>query len=136
MDHLTPEKRSLNMSKIRSKNTLPERMVRKALKKFGIPYRSYGLNLPGKPDIVLKERQTVLFVHGCFWHHHKGCSRAALPRTNQKYWLPKIANNQQRDKMNNLLLKKIGWRTGIIWECEVKKESALHKKIKWIINGK
>jgi len=129
MDHLDKEKRSWNMSKIRSKNTKPELTIRSMLHKSGFRYRLHKRDLPGKPDIVLKKYNTVIFVHGCFWHQHKGCKRATLPKSNKDYWLPKLKKNKAKDKRYKFLLKKLGWKVITIWECETKNENKLRKMI-------
>jgi len=114
------ETRSYNMSRIRSRDTKPELLVRKFLFSKGFRYRLHQKKLPGKPDIVLPKYKTVIFVHGCFWHSHNGCSRSVTPKSNQSYWMPKIERNAKRDVDNAFLLKKMGWRIIVIWECELK----------------
>ncbi len=131
MDHLSKEKRSWNMSRIRSKDTKPELLARSALHKMGYRFRLNGKVskniykkgvLPGKPDIVLAKYRTVIFVHGCFWHRHEGCSRCTTPSTNQNYWLEKFEKNKFRDKLVIKGLKDMGWQVIVIWECEVKSD--------------
>ncbi|PIR70272.1 MAG: very short patch repair endonuclease [Candidatus Niyogibacteria bacterium CG10_big_fil_rev_8_21_14_0_10_42_19] len=130
MDHLTKKHRSWNMSRIRNKDTTPEKLVRKALTKLGYRYRLHSKKLHGKPDIVIPKIGTVLFINGCFWHQHKGCKRRTMPKTNIKYWEPKLKRNIEKQKKDILRLKKDGWKTNIIWECEVKNEKTLSQKIK------
>lgn len=108
-DHLTKEKRSWNMSRIRSKNTKPEIIVRSLLHRAGYRFRLHRKDLPGKPDIVLPKYKTVIFVHGCFWHRHKGCKRSNIPKSNKEYWIPKIQKNTKRDKIHYKSLIKDGW---------------------------
>ena len=127
MDTVTKAKRSEVMSKIRAKNTKPEIIVRKILHKLGYRFSLHRRDLPGKPDIVLARRGTVVFVHGCFWHGHKGCARH--PKSNLEYWTPKIERNAERDKIQKKMLKKLGWKVLTIWECELKNVSKLEKKI-------
>ena len=98
MDHINKEKRSWNMGRISSKNTKPEIIVRSALHKAGFRFRLHRKDLPGKPDIILPKYKTVIFVHGCFWHAHKGCKRSNLPKSNLQYWTNKLEKNIQRDK--------------------------------------
>tara|TARA_B100000315_G_C14577397_1_gene588600 strand:+ start:258 stop:638 length:381 start_codon:yes stop_codon:yes gene_type:complete len=117
------------MSAIRSKNTKPEAVVRSLLFALGYRYRLHRKDLPGKPDIVLKKHNTVIFVHGCFWHHHKNCRRANWPKSNQEYWLPKIQRNIERDKIHIRKLKKEGWEVLVIWECQIKNMDKLSLKI-------
>ncbi|TDQ11396.1 very short patch repair endonuclease [Pedobacter metabolipauper] len=114
------EVRSYNMSKIRSKDTKPELLVRKFLHANGFRYRLHVKDLPGKPDIVLPKYKTVIFVHGCFWHGHEGCRYYVVPKTNIEYWLPKIKKNICRDEMAEKALKLLGWSVITIWECELK----------------
>jgi DNA mismatch endonuclease (patch repair protein) len=128
-DHLKPAERSRNMSKIKSKNTRPEKVVRSFLHLNGFRFRLHNKNLPGKPDITLKKYNTVIFVNGCFWHHHKNCKRANIPKSNKDYWIPKIEKNKSRDKKNIADLKKNKWKVLVVWECEVKNMEKISKKI-------
>ena len=121
MDRLSKEERSLNMSKIKSKDTLPEIRLRKALWRIGYRYRLHYKSLPGKPDIVIPKYKIVIFVHGCFWHRHKNCIEASRPKTNSEYWETKINKNIERDKKHRKEIKKKGYKVIIIWECMVKK---------------
>jgi len=134
-DHLTKDKRSWNMSRIRSKDTKPEIIVRSLLHKMGYRFRLYRKDLPGKPDIVLPKYKIVIFVHGCFWHRHKGCKRCTTPTTNQKYWLPKLEHNIAKDKENRKKLKSLGWQSIIVWECEVKNKVKIAEKLHRLIQG-
>ena len=117
----TPEQRSYNMSRIRSKNTKPEELVRKFLFSQGFRYRKNDARLPGKPDIVLPKYKTVIFVNGCFWHGHEGCRYFVWPKNNAEFWEEKITGNIQRDKHNRQLLANQGWRVIEIWECQLKR---------------
>ena len=128
-DHLTKEKRSWNMSSIRSKNTKPEIFVRSLLHRMGYRFRLHRKDLPGKPDILLPKYKTVIFVHGCFWHGHKGCKRSNIPKSNQEYWIPKINRNIQRDKEHYKQLKKIGWQAIILWECQCKRITDIERTL-------
>lgn len=112
--------RSYNMSRIRSKDTKPEILVRKALFAHGLRFRLYSKDLPGKPDIVLKKYRIVIFVHGCFWHGHTGCRYFSIPKTNQEWWTEKIEQNKKRDYTNTELIKSRNWTIIQIWECELK----------------
>ena len=118
-DHLSPAKRSWNMSRIGSKNTKPELIVRKVLHNSGIRYRLHARNLPGKPDLSNKSKNFAIFVNGCFWHQHKGCKRASIPKSNTDYWIPKLRKNVNRLRENLDRLDTMGYRTAVIWECEV-----------------
>jgi len=115
------ETRSYNMSRIRSKDTKPEMLVRKFLHKNGFRYRLHVKNMPGKPDIVLPKYKTVIFIHGCFWHGHEGCKYYVIPKTRTEWWLNKINGNINNDKQNIEYLAKIGWTVLNVWECELKK---------------
>jgi len=131
-DHLTPDKRSWNMSRIRSKNTKPELMVRKVLHNSGIRYRLHAKDLPGKPDLSNKRRKFAIFVNGCFWHQHKGCKRASIPKSNTEYWIPKLKKNINRLKENLEELDNMGFTTVVIWECEVNKTLTYNKLVEKI----
>lgn len=120
-DVLTKAQRSYNMSRIRSKDTKPEEIVRKYLFSKGLRYRKNDKRYPGHPDIVLPKYHTVVFVHGCFWHRHPGCKYASVPKTNSEFWKKKFDRNVERDKEEQHKLKEMGWRVLIVWECELKK---------------
>ena len=128
-DHLSKNQRSWNMSLIRSANTKPEIAIRKILHSLGFRFRLHKKNLPGKPDIVLKKYNTAIFVHGCFWHQHKKCERSNMPKSNKSYGVPKLEWNKKRDVQHKKELKKIGWKTVVIWECEIKSSDKLSKKL-------
>lgn len=118
-DIFTKQKRSRIMSKITGKETKPEILVRKYLFANGFRYRKNAKELPGKPDIVLPKFKTVIFVHGCFWHGHKGCNKSALPSTNTKFWKEKISKTVERDKTKARKLLQAGWNVLTIWQCEL-----------------
>ncbi|GAA4336149.1 DNA mismatch endonuclease Vsr [Mucilaginibacter gynuensis] len=117
------ETRSYNMSRIKSKDTKPELLVRKFLHKNGFRYRLHVKDMPGKPDIVLPKYKTVIFIHGCFWHGHEGCRYYVVPKTRTEWWLNKIQGNTNNDTKAETLLEKLGWKIIKIWECELKKSS-------------
>jgi len=127
-----PEVRSYNMSRIRSKDTKPEMVVRKFLFKNGFRYRLHVKDLPGKPDIVLPRYKTVIFVNGCFWHYHKGCRYFVLPKTRTEWWLKKISDTQIRDTKCIYELEKLGWKTIRVWTCELKSQKKEETLIKLI----
>ncbi len=135
MDTVSKEVRSRNMSAIRSKNTNPETVVRSLLFALGYRYRLHKKDLPGKPDIILKKHNTVIFVHGCFWHQHKECKRANIPKSNKKYWIPKLERNVERDKINKRELNRLGWNVITIWECETKDSGKITAELKKKLNG-
>jgi DNA mismatch endonuclease (patch repair protein) len=112
------------MSRIRSRNTKPEILVRKFLFAHGFRYRLHDKKLPGTPDIVLPKYRTVIFVHGCFWHGHQSCRYFVIPKTKTEWWLNKINRNIANDIKSAGMLKERGWRVINIWECELKKGAA------------
>ncbi|RXF70525.1 very short patch repair endonuclease [Arcticibacter tournemirensis] len=115
------ETRSYNMSRIRSKDTKPEMLVRKYLHAHGFRYRLHVKDMPGKPDIVLPKYKTVIFIHGCFWHGHEGCRYYVVPKTRTEWWLNKIQTNSRNDQKAEENLQATGWRVINIWECQLKK---------------
>lgn len=119
-DKLTPEQRHRCMSRIRSKNTRPEILVRKFLFAHGFRYRVNVRNLPGTPDIVLRRFKTAIFINGCFWHGHEGCRYYVLPKSNVEFWERKIERNRNRDAANQMRLRLMGWSVVQIWECQLK----------------
>ena len=128
-DRISLGQRSRIMSRIKSKNTKPEMIVRKHLHSLGYRFRLHDKNLPGKPDIVLKKYMTAIQVRGCFWHQH-GCKFSNSPKSNKSYWLPKLKRNKERDNTNDRKLKKLGWKLVVFWECKLKNNlKNLSKKI-------
>lgn len=115
-----PETRSYNMSRIKGKDTKPEMLVRKFLHANGFRYRLHVKKLPGKPDLVLPKYNSVIFVHGCFWHVHEGCRYFKIPGTRTEWWKEKLYGNKKRDNENEKQLKEMGWNVIVIWECELK----------------
>jgi DNA mismatch endonuclease, patch repair protein len=128
-DKLTKEARSLLMGKVRSKNTNPELRIRTLLHANGYRFRLHRRDLPGSPDIVFPSRKKVIFVHGCFWHRHEGCKYCTTPGTRKKFWTDKFEANMARDLRNVRELKKIGWRSLVIWSCEVEKTRKVLSRI-------
>jgi len=119
VDRISPEHRSWNMSRIRDKNTKPEIKVRSLLHKLGYRFRLHRKDLPGKPDIVLPKHNTVIFVHGCFWHRHHRCKYAYKPKSRIDFWETKFKENVNRDRRNRKRLIQLGWKVITIWECKV-----------------
>ncbi|MBQ8171047.1 MAG: DNA mismatch endonuclease Vsr [Oscillospiraceae bacterium] len=119
MDNHSKEVRSYNMSRIKSKDTKPEELVRKYLFAQGLRYRKNDKRYPGHPDIVIPKYKAVVFVNGCFWHMHDGCSKFVMPKSRPEYWIPKLTRNKQRDEENFKKLTEMGWRVFVIWECEI-----------------
>lgn len=122
MDIWSKEKRSQVMSHIRSKDTKPEMAVRSLLHRMGYRFRLHKRELPGCPDIVLPKYNSVIFVHGCFWHLHEGCRDGTVPKTQHEKWKLKLERNVERDKLHYEELQKMGWKVLVVWECEVEKQ--------------
>lgn len=120
-DRHTTKQRSYNMNQIKGKDTKPEILLRKLLFKEGFRYRINDRKLLGKPDIVLKKFNTVIFVNGCFWHGHQDCRYFVIPKTRTEFWMDKINGNRERDVRNLSQLKEAGWNVITLWECELKK---------------
>ncbi len=132
-DVFPPEKRSSVMRQVKGRNTGPELKVRRALTQLGARYRLHRKDLPGAPDIVMPGRRLAIFVHGCFWHGH-ACARGARePKSNADYWRGKIGRNRSRDADNQLRLRLLGWRSEIIWECELKDDDALNRRLRSLL---
>jgi DNA mismatch endonuclease (patch repair protein) len=121
--------RSANMRAIRSKDMQPELKVRSAAHGLGFRFRLHRKDLPGKPDLVFSPRRKVIFVHGCFWHSHN-CKAAHIPKSNQEYWVPKLERNKARDEKNIEALAAMGWQALVIWECEVRDDGGLKKRLR------
>jgi DNA mismatch endonuclease (patch repair protein) len=134
MDRLTKERRSWNMSRIRSRDTEPERIVRSVLHRLGYRFRLHRRDLPGNPDIVLPRYRTVIFVHGCFWHRHARCRYAYVPKSRVRFWIRKFSQNVERDRTNQLLLKHLGWHVIVIWECETAGRDSLSLRLSRALN--
>lgn len=128
-DRLTKDQRSRLMSRVRNRDTAPERRVRSRLHRLGLRFRTCATNLPGTPDVVLRRHNTVVFVHGCFWHGHSGCRRSTLPATNSAFWSKKIARNVARDVDARRALRRLGWRIVVIWECWTRDLTALDSRL-------
>jgi DNA mismatch endonuclease, patch repair protein len=133
-DHLTPSHRSWNMSRIHSKNTKPEKIVRSMLFSLGFRFRINRKDLPGKPDVVLPRYKTVIFVHGCFWHRHN-CKDATMPKSNTDFWEKKFSANVERDKRVKVELEDLGWRVITVWSCELKDMETLKSRLVSEINN-
>lgn len=132
-DIYSKSKRSSIMSKISSRETEPERIVRKVLFAKGFRFRKNDNRFPGKPDIVLPKYCTVIFVHGCFWHTHGGCKASKLPESNKDFWEKKIGDNVKRDRKHRSELKKIGWKVIVVWQCEIKASANREKRLSRLI---
>ena len=130
MDTLSPEGRSHRMSLVRSKDTRPEMHVRRLVYSLGHRYRLHAKDLPGKPDLVFRSRRQVIFVHGCFWHRHRGCVRTRLPKSKLAFWQPKLEANRKRDIQTKRRLTRMGWRYLVVWECELSNEMRVAQRIR------
>ena len=137
MDTLSRAKRSERMSRVRSKDTKPEMVVRKLTHRMGFRYRLHVRGLPGNPDLVFSGRNKVVFVHGCFWHRHGGrCPLTRWPKSKLEFWQPKLEQNRKRDLRNQRKLRKLGWDVLVIWECQLKEKSALECRLRsFLTNG-
>ncbi|MAM39785.1 MAG: very short patch repair endonuclease [Erythrobacter sp.] len=133
MDVFSREKRSEVMSRVRSKDTRPELIVRRSLHRSGLRFRLHRRDLPGQPDIVLPSRKVVVFVHGCFWHRHPGCRRATMPASRTEFWKAKFDATVKRDAKAVCALEAAGWTVLVVWECETGTE-ALHALYQRIIS--
>lgn len=137
MDRLTPERRSENMRRIKSKGMKPELTVRQLAHRLGYRFRLHRKDLPGKPDLVFAGRRKVIFVHGCFWHQHPdpGCSDARRPRSNTNYWGPKLERNIVRDEYARRSLENAGWKVLVIWDCETRNQANLEARLRGFLDN-
>lgn len=122
------------MSLVKGKDTKPEMVVRRLVHHLGFRYRLHVGNLPGKPDLVFVGLRKVIFVHGCFWHRHRGCGR--MPKSRLEFWKPKLEENRRRDLKNQRWLRKDGWRLCVIWECQLADMNRLEHRIREFLNAK
>lgn len=135
VDSISPALRSEIMSRVRSKDTRPEMIVRRMLHKAGYRYRLHVASLPGKPDLVFIGRRKAIFVHGCFWHMHEGCARARVPKSRVEFWTEKLRANKERDERNLIELRRQGWSVLIVWECQLE-EAALLDELRLFLESK
>lgn len=133
MDRLDKDRRSWNMGRIRAYDTTPEIAVRSLLHRAGFRFRLHAKDLPGKPDIVLRRRKSVVFVHGCFWHRHEGCKQCYSPKSNIAFWRAKFEGNITRDRKNALALRALGWRVIVVWECELRTPEKLQTRLRQLL---
>jgi len=129
-DNLTSAQRSYAMSRVKSKNTTPEKQIRSLIHRMGFRFRLNHPGLPGKPDIVLSRHKKIILVHGCFWHGHNCHHCQRKPKTNRRYWLAKIQKNKDRDRRAVRQLRHMGWRVLTIWQCQIKRLSRTSKQLK------
>jgi DNA mismatch endonuclease, patch repair protein len=130
VDLLSRAHRSWNMSRIRSRDTAPEVFVRSMLHNMGLRFRLHSKSLPGRPDVVLPRWQSVIFVHGCFWHRHEGCRYAYTPKSRIGFWLRKFDENTRRDRRQRAALQQAGWRVIVVWECETERPLKLNARLR------
>ncbi|MBA3241916.1 MAG: DNA mismatch endonuclease Vsr [Acidobacteria bacterium] len=128
-DTFSRQRRSEIMGRIRSTDTRAELTVRSMLHRAGFRFRLHSKSLPGKPDIVMPGRKTVILIHGCLWHGHENCRRGRRPKSNTEYWNRKIDRNLSRDAANAELLRELGWKQIVVWECELKNMDALRERL-------
>lgn len=127
-------KRSAVMARVKSKDTTPEKTLRRILTGLGARYRLHRKDLPGNPDVVMPGRKLAFFVHGCFWHGH-GCARGSrVPKNNRDYWLAKVARNIARDERSQAALRAAGWQVEVVWECDMKDEAVLAERLKSVLD--
>jgi DNA mismatch endonuclease (patch repair protein) len=129
VDTFTPQERSEIMRRVKGRDTSPERIVRRVAHRLGYRFRLNRKDLPGCPDVVFPSRRKALFVHGCFWHQHPGCKRARIPSSNRAYWRKKLARNCKRDVRSLKLLRDIGWKPLVVWECQIGDPKRLAAKL-------
>ena len=132
-DIFTPEKRSWIMSRVKNRDTSPEKLVRSLLHGLGFRFRLHHKKLPGHPDIALPKHQKVIFVHGCFWHGHE-CPRGKRPSSNKDFWNEKIGKNRRRDRQALTDLKEGGWNTLVVWQCETRDAESLSDRLQTFMN--
>lgn len=128
-DTVSPATRSWIMSRVKSTGMKPEMKVRRLLHGLGYRYRLHRADLPGRPDLALPSKGKVIFVNGCFWHNHSGCTRVRIPATNRDYWLSKLSKNEARDKRNIALLEGGGWAVMTVWECQLRDMEDVAKRL-------
>lgn len=130
MDSISKRRRSENMRHIRNVDTKPELAIRSLVHRLGYRFCLHRADLPGCPDLVFPSRRKVIFVHGCFWHQHRGCIDGRMPKSNVSYWLPKLENNKKRDKSNRSRLVRLGWKSLVIWDCQTGDERKLRRQLR------
>jgi DNA mismatch endonuclease, patch repair protein len=135
MDTLTPAQRSVVMSRVKSKDSRPEMIVRRVVHAMGYRYRLHVKDLPGRPDLVFRPRKAIIFVHGCFWHRHANCPLTRTPKAREDFWLSKFAENRNRDRRVTQKLRRLGWRVLVIWECQVRDVLKLGKRVRSFLDA-
>ena len=133
-DIVDARRRSELMAGIRGRDTQPEIAVRRVAHRMGLRFRLHRKHLPGRPDLVFPKLRLAVFVHGCFWHHHKGCKFAHIPKTRVRFWTEKFEQNTARDDRNVRALRDLGWRVFTIWECETHKDDDIRGLLTRFVN--
>lgn len=132
VDHISPERRSWLMSRVKGKDTTPELRVRQLAHAMGLRFRLHRKDLPGRPDLVFPKYRVALFVHGCFWHRHPNCPKASSPKTRPEFWQSKFERNVERDQRNIEEITALGWNALVLWECETKDPANLSRRLESI----
>ena len=131
---MAPDVRSALMGRVRGRDTAPELAVRRVAFGIGLRFRLHRRDLPGTPDLVFPKHRVAMFVHGCFWHQHRGCNRAGIPKSRTAYWKNKLSGNVARDGVAAVKLRAAGWRVETIWECETKDRHSLEERIRLLFD--
>lgn len=129
-DTMTKRERSERMALVKSKNTGPEKIVRRLIDSMKFKYHLHGTELSGRPDFVFSRRRKAIFVHGCFWHRHGGCKLARIPKSRIRFWTEKLEGNKRRDAINLARIRRLGWSSLVVWECQLAKPELLSRRIK------
>lgn len=135
VDRFTRQERSRIMARVKGRDTAPERIVRSIVHRLGFRFRLHVRSMHGTPDIVLARHRKVILVHGCFWHGHTPCPRGMRPQSNVAFWEKKLSGNIERDKRIRRALSQAGWRSLVIWECQVKDEMLVIRKLRRFLCG-
>ncbi len=135
MAPISPAVRSRMMRSIRKSNTGPELTARRLMRELNVRYRLHAPDLPGSPDIIIRKRRKAIFVHGCFWHQHEGCSLAKRPSARPEYWGPKLERNRARDAAALEALRAMGWDALVVWECELRDEERARQRLERFLRG-
>lgn len=140
VDIVSVGRRSKMMSRIRGRDTAPELALRRGLHRLGFRFRLHGKGIPGRPDVIFPKLRSAIFVHGCFWHRHEGCKFAYEPKSRTSFWKEKFDSNVARDERQIRELKKLGWRTLVVWECslrtDVRRQRTINRAAKWLMRSK
>ena len=136
-DIVSKKQRSKLMSKVRSRDTKPEWILRCGVHRLGFRYRIKNNRLPGCPDLVFPKFHAAVFVHGCYWHRHPGCKDASTPKSNVDFWEKKFTENVERDRRSIRQLENLSWRTLVVWECELTRNTVetIYRVANWLSKG-